>query len=320
MLFSISIPVYNTDKYLDDCIKSVLNQETNNFEIILVNDGSTDRSLEICKAYQKKYNNVILFSQPNSGASGARNSGISLAQGEYIFFLDSDDKMFPGMLSKVQKIISNSNMDLIIGKYSYLSENNKVKLDNYTFDYKNSHNIYSFIEYCINNNIQIPWNPYQYFIKRKIIQKNKIIFNSKIKVAEDCDFFFSFLKFIKNFKVTNLIFIEYRFNIPGSLIKKQNSANVISQVKVFYELSYRFINKPIIHYFFVNKTISIFILITAINDIKDREKCYKIAARYINIFEEKINPKYYPLKLLINLLGFKKACGIYYKIKRKIQR
>lgn len=320
MLFSVIIPIYNTDKYLDECIKSVVNQSFKDLEIILVNDGSTDKSLDICKKYQQIYSNVTLVSQTNSGVSVARNRGISLAKGRYIFFLDSDDKMYPGMLDEAQKVINKGNYDLIIGKYSYLKEKNNVELTNYNFKFQDSNSIYRFIEYCIINGIQIPWNPYQYFIKRKIVQKNKLMFNPKIKVAEDCDFFFSFLKFISNFKVTNLIFIEYRFDRPGSLVKKQNSENVLSQVKVFYKLSYKFIKYPIIHYFFVNKTISIFILIAAINNIKDREKCYKNAARYINIFEEKINPKYYPLKLLINLLGFKKACGIYYKIKRKIQR
>ncbi len=90
-MFSIIIPVYNVENYLQKCLDSVLNQTYPNYEVICVNDGSTDGSLAILEEYQQKYHQIIIISQLNKGLSGARNAGIQVAKGNYIFFLDSDD-------------------------------------------------------------------------------------------------------------------------------------------------------------------------------------------------------------------------------------
>ena len=88
MKYSIIIPVYNTSKYLNKCIKSAINQDYENIEIIIVNDGSTDDSLDIIKKYTKKYKNITLIDQKNKGLSVARNEGIKKATGDYFLLLD----------------------------------------------------------------------------------------------------------------------------------------------------------------------------------------------------------------------------------------
>src|SRR5690554_2682260 len=88
---SIIIPVYNKAPYLDSCISSVINQTYKNLEIIIIDDGSTDNSLEICENYRKKDERIQLISQENQGVSVARNKGIQKASGEWIYFLDADD-------------------------------------------------------------------------------------------------------------------------------------------------------------------------------------------------------------------------------------
>ena len=90
-LFSIIVPVYNVEEYLQECVLSVLNQSFDDFELILVDDGSTDCSFELCKKFEADNNCVKAFRQSNSGASVARNNGLECATGEYILFLDSDD-------------------------------------------------------------------------------------------------------------------------------------------------------------------------------------------------------------------------------------
>lgn len=91
-VFSIIIPVYNTEKYLRECIQSCINQDvdSNDYEIICINDGSKDQSLSILKEYELNYKNVTVIEQQNSGVSVARNKGISAASGDYIWFVDSD--------------------------------------------------------------------------------------------------------------------------------------------------------------------------------------------------------------------------------------
>ena len=94
---SVIMPVYNGEQYLNYSIQSVLNQTYKDYELILVDDGSTDHSLEICEKYQSKDERIRVISQENKGISGARNAGIDIATGEYITFMDSDDVIQPEM-------------------------------------------------------------------------------------------------------------------------------------------------------------------------------------------------------------------------------
>lgn len=104
---SIVVPVFNTEKYLNECINSLINQSLKNIEIILVDDGSTDNSLEICNKYAKIDARVIVLKQMNKGAAAARNTGLDIAKGEYIGFVDSDDwineKMYNILYSKAKE-------------------------------------------------------------------------------------------------------------------------------------------------------------------------------------------------------------------------
>src|SRR4051812_34034895 len=88
---SIIVPVFNVEKYIHDCLESILNQSFIDFELILVNDGSSDRSGVICDEYSKKDNRITVIHKENGGQSTARNRGIDLAKGDYIGFIDSDD-------------------------------------------------------------------------------------------------------------------------------------------------------------------------------------------------------------------------------------
>lgn len=96
--FSLIIPIYNVEQYLRDCLNSVIAQTYPDYEVICVNDGSTDGSLAILEEYQKKYDKITVISQQNKGLSGARNTGIRTAKGDYLFFLDSDDWIEPNTL------------------------------------------------------------------------------------------------------------------------------------------------------------------------------------------------------------------------------
>lgn len=114
VLLSIVIPVYNTQMYLDRCIKSILLQDGSSYEIVLVDDGSADGSSELCDAYGKEYKNVKVAHQANAGVSSARNRGLALASGEYIWFCDSDDRLLPNALKIVLKTIAVSIPDMIV--------------------------------------------------------------------------------------------------------------------------------------------------------------------------------------------------------------
>ena len=110
-VFSIIIPVYNVEKYVKRCIESVINQDFEDYEIILVNDGSTDSSLEICKQYTNN-SHVTIISKENEGPSSARNCGMQCSCGKYIVFLDSDDSIAPGSLRQLYEVTKTYDSDL----------------------------------------------------------------------------------------------------------------------------------------------------------------------------------------------------------------
>lgn len=115
---SIIIPVYNIEQYLEECLKSILEQRVDCFEVILVDDGSTDQSPAICDSYAENYEMVRVLHQPNQGVSVARNNGLKLADGDYIWFVDGDDLLYPQALHKVYHQINNQpNIDVIAGTF-----------------------------------------------------------------------------------------------------------------------------------------------------------------------------------------------------------
>lgn len=111
-LISVIVPVYNTSKYLDECIDSLIRQNYRNLQIILVNDGSTDDSLQICLKYKDRDNRIEVIDQQNGGLSSARNSGLKAAFGDYISFVDSDDKIHEDMLNTLYEILERYNCDI----------------------------------------------------------------------------------------------------------------------------------------------------------------------------------------------------------------
>jgi len=126
LLLSVIIPVYNVAPYLEQCLDSVINQTYQNLEIICINDGSTDNSLEILERYKKKDKRIKVFSTENRGLSSARNLGLDSATGELVAFVDSDDFLYLDAYEKaVNEFLKNPNLELVTFNYSSFYENGK---------------------------------------------------------------------------------------------------------------------------------------------------------------------------------------------------
>ena len=131
MYFSFVVPIYNVEKYLPQCIESLLNQAFNDYEIILVDDGSTDKSVQICDAYSEKFSNIVVIHKKNGGLSDARNYGIRKAKGKYVCFVDSDD-YWEGRyaLSDIIELAEKTSPDIIrIGMKQISAADGKVISD-----------------------------------------------------------------------------------------------------------------------------------------------------------------------------------------------
>lgn len=124
--FSVIIPVYNAEKYLVRCLDSIFIQN-GDFEVIAVNDGSTDKSLEILQEYAKKYSNMQVINQKNQGISGARNTGMKTAKNKYITFIDNDDWFEPDAFENIEKIIKVHHPDIVLTNYYDVYDREWVK-------------------------------------------------------------------------------------------------------------------------------------------------------------------------------------------------
>ena len=127
---SIVVPIYNVEQYLHQCINSILNQSFNNFELLLINDGSTDNSGKICDEYAKKDLRIKVIHQKNSGVSVARNKGIDMATGEYIGFVDPDDYIDSRMYEILVNKIEEMKADIAICSFSFVKNDEVISHDN----------------------------------------------------------------------------------------------------------------------------------------------------------------------------------------------
>ena len=128
-LISIIVPIYNVEEYLDKCIESIIAQSYSKLEIILIDDGSTDKSKDICDQYLKEDNRVKVFDILNSGQSVARNIGLKEAKGDYILFIDSDDYISDkAIIEKFINILDSNNYDFIYTSYCRFEDGNEEKI------------------------------------------------------------------------------------------------------------------------------------------------------------------------------------------------
>ena len=151
---SVIVPVYNVEKYLNRCVESILSQTFKDFELLLIDDGSTDNSGSICDEYEKKDCRIKVIHKPNSGPSDARNVGIELAIGKYILFVDSDDWVSNDLLDFLYKLIVKNNADIALS--GYISTGNTI--NNSLLRCKETHVISkeNIRKFCLNKEIVSP--------------------------------------------------------------------------------------------------------------------------------------------------------------------
>lgn len=186
---SIIIPVYNVELYLEECLKSALNQTLDAIEIICINDGSTDNSSNILKIYSEKYNNIKVINQDNKGLSTTRNIGIKEARGEFIYFLDSDDYIELNTIEICYREAKKYNLDMITFDANVFWDKN-IKSNEWEKKYDRKEILSTDIVngkefYILSNKKGVYYSPvWLYFYKKEFIDKNNLFFYEGI-VHED---------------------------------------------------------------------------------------------------------------------------------------
>lgn len=234
-LISIVVPVYNVEDYLEKCLNSIINQDLKSYEVILVNDGSTDKSGDICDTYSQKYSAIKVIHTKNRGQSAARNKGIIESRGEYLFFLDSDDYYIERSISKFQEVITKDrSVDLVLGKINTFYEGTD-KVHSKT-SYKNILKVNgldgeSALRYLVKTN-QFVISPYSFMVKRKLLIDNKVFFREDLRCAEDIIFTPKIYFLANHVRAIEGYFVMYRKNRVGQITQKFNPSkgNIVLEI------------------------------------------------------------------------------------------
>lgn len=219
---SVIIPVYNAEKYLRQCLDSVLSQSLRDMEIICVDDGSADGSRDILREYVKKDSRIsTVYNEANMHAGVCRNIGIEKASGDYLLFMDADDTMLPGGLENVYLDALGTGADVVRcraidcdEKTGQLSKNKHNALRRIPFFLYNRRMTFNKIYFLLPKITAAPWGG---MVKREFVQKNKIRFNDLICVNDRSFFWESMLK-ADSISFSRHYLIQYRTNISSSLV------------------------------------------------------------------------------------------------------
>ncbi len=279
-LVSIILPVFNSEEYLERCIESILNQTYINIELIIINDGSSDKSELICKQYSNKDNRIHYFFQENSGPSVARNKGIELAKGEFIQFVDSDDYLEH---QSIEILIKNSNdVEFVIAGYKNIYTNNKnskIK-SNKTGLFIKKEFLDFFGETLEKQLFHYTWHK---LYRKEIV--TKIRFKEEINIGEDLFFNLDYMDYVEKIKIIDNVVYNHIWDNPSSITKKYH-ANLFLSRKLMHERLILFlqgnkkfygINKEAVENLYVKRIILCFI------NINKKSPALSIAQRIYEI-------------------------------------
>ncbi len=233
-MISIIMPVYNAAKFLSPMLDSVLNQSYRDFELILVNDGSTDHSSEICHEYASRFPAVRVFDLENGGPSRARNFGVTQATGDFIWFMDSDDILADDALECAVQVQAQHDADVVIGGMNFcltykdetvpksVEQELVLSTDDFVQNYR--------LMYA-KNYISSLCNK---LIRRSLITENKIVMNEKLRTYEDYLFCMDMLLCAKKTVCLPTIFYHYQIREAGSL-SRRHKPDILQSFRILSE-------------------------------------------------------------------------------------
>lgn len=220
---SVIVPVYNAEKYLDRCVESIINQTFKDFELILVDDGSTDDSGVLSDKLATKDKRIKVFHKENGGVSSARNIGLDNALGKYVAFCDPDDFIHPQMYEILYKFAKDNDAECVVCNFESFSDFNNIKMQDITLENKyecfSGKQAYEYIRLSDKRNmLGCVWN--KLFLKSSI---HNLRFNTSLSYGEDLCFVLTFLSTIESMIVLNDVFLYYYFIRSDSVMRTLDS-------------------------------------------------------------------------------------------------
>lgn len=317
MKLSIIIPVYNVEKYLAQCIESILVQKNTECEIILVDDGSIDDSGKICDEYASNVDNIVVVHQKNKGLAGARNTGIRQASGEYIMFVDSDD--FLNESVNLNNLICNLSADIIQYKWIYFFE--KTGVFRMFEDYPNYENkpYWNVISDEIKEGI-LSISACNKIVRRSVLIDNNLFFDESL-LSEDIDWSLRLYLKASSICVVNEDVYVYRQQREGSITtssKKESIVSLFRIIKKWYHFDYP--NSEIKNIYLSYLAYQYLILLTISNKKNCDNLMKKEILKYKEILKFDRNFKVRMSNQVFNILGIKLGLVIlklYWELRKK---
>ena len=263
-LISIVIPAYNSENYIEECLKSVSGQTYKELEIIVVDNNSSDRTAEIIKTFSRSDERVKYVFCPVSGVSNARNAGIKVSGGEYVFFLDSDDSLAYNAMEIMYNAAKNNNLDIVACNILYSSEKSKHPMEKTAkSEMAKGDEISGLFSDMLPSYV---WYMVFKLFKRSILSENGILFSDKLAVGEDLDFV---IKVMDKSKAISFIDTPlYIYNISGDGLNLKYHENLYELKSTLFETvkAYLLKNERPLDNLYINLVNDVFAL--AVNEQK----------------------------------------------------
>ena len=242
---SIIVPVYNAEKFIENCAASILGQTFKNLELIFVDDGSKDNSLKICQKICQTDNRIVVLHQENGGTSSAKNAGIEVAKGDYIAFCDADDTLDVEFIENLYQGVALYGADACVGNVAFTRTCNSEIVSRRTVEmtaglYELKKFMAFYPQYMPNAVIGAPWNK---LYKHSIITENALRFNTKIRNNEDTHFNFEFLAKCKNIYVSDAPYYNYMDRVEVSSASKGFIPNIFDIYVMTYNKAIEFLKE-----------------------------------------------------------------------------
>lgn len=235
-LISVILPVYNAELYLDECLQSIINQSYKNLEIIIVNDGSSDRSLEIIKEYALIDKRIIVLDEPNSGIVSSLNKGIKVSSGDFIARMDSDDISLPYRLEKQLSYLSDNNLDVCGCHYFTIDKYGSIdglKLVPISFD-----------TIRISLATEVPFAHPSVLIRKCFLIKHKLYYSQSIfNKAEDYDLWVKM--YTRGALFGNIDDVLFKYRILSNSLSRKNHKLILKQKKYLNNIIFTSCNHKI---------------------------------------------------------------------------
>ena len=294
---TIIIPVYNAQVYLDRLVRSLNEQTYQNFEVILVNDGSTDKSPKMLDSYAEQYQHFTVIHQENSGAPVARNKGIKAAKGSYIYFCDADDELETTTLERFYDKVMHTGAELVLGYYKKIDLARHCSKD-ITFDSK----ILTDKKACM---FLSPF-PGNKLIKKSVIDEHQLLFE-RVKIGQDLLFYQMLLPHVDKIECVDENIYNYYVN-EGS-ISHSYDARIVGIIETFniMEAYYKKIQvydlyKDELQYLKNNHILTQIFKVPFIKDVKLRKQVFTDLAANLNLDSLNQNKRYNKLSMFVFLL------------------